>query len=73
MISVHMLTKEEVADRLTKIGCQPSEETIDGCSCWGTRCGHYFLVPQIGPDGMTAEYILEEIIAEALAAAKPLH
>ena len=64
MISVHLLTKDQVAQQLKSLGCSQSDETIEGCSCWKTRCGFHFLVPELPPDGMTGEWTLEEIIAE---------
>lgn len=64
MISVHLLTREEVAARLEREGCTRHTESIPEHSCWQTAWGYFFLVPEIGPDGMTPEWDLEDMLAE---------
>jgi len=64
MISVHLLTQGEVAQRLTGIGCNQVASEVDGCSAWKTAWGFHFLVPEIPPDSMTPEYKLDDILAD---------
>lgn len=64
MISVRLLTQDEVAAQLQAEGCDPvRQQAIPEHSLWRTAYGQAFLVPEIGPDRMTAAPSLERIIA----------
>jgi hypothetical protein len=64
MISVHLLSREEVAEKLIALGCQKINQTVNAHSFWTTAWGDHFFLPEIPPDGMTAEWTLQECIAE---------
>jgi hypothetical protein len=67
MIAVHMLYPDDVAARLTGLGFEQLPEcTLEGHGLWRTPWGHHFFVPEVGPDHMCAEYILERVIEDAL-------
>ncbi len=67
MISVHLLTREECAERLTSLGYEAADRTIEGHSCWKAPCGTHMLVPELPPDGMVAEDRLMEQVSEIKA------
>ena len=70
MIAVHLLTKEAVAERLAEFGCSYVDCGIEETSGWKTPWGFHFTLPELPPDGMTPEYILDDTIEE-IKASKP--
>lgn len=70
MISVRLLSRREVADYMQAKGYEEADETIEGHSCWRSPCGLHLFVPELPPDGMTAEYWLEDRVAEIDAEAR---
>lgn len=59
MIAVKLLTREEVAEQLAALGCEPvPQEQIPEHSVWRTAYGMAFLIPEVGPDHMTSELSL---------------
>lgn len=73
MVSVHLLTEEQVESILTKRGCEKLDSPLEEHSAWKAPWGDgfSFFVPQVGPDKMTPEWTLREII-EAIDKNKPL-
>jgi hypothetical protein len=64
MIAVRLLTQEEVTVRLQAASCEKVEPCdVPEHSLWRTAWDYHFLVPELGPDKMCAEYRLNEIIA----------
>ena len=70
MISIYLLTKEQVAKALVEKGCTELPSPLPEHSAWRSPWGTAFLVPQVGPDLMTAAFKLEDIIEE-IAQSKP--
>jgi hypothetical protein len=70
VIAVKLLTKDEVAAYMQALGYERADETISGHSCWRSPCGLHLFVPEIPPDGVTAEYWLVDRIAEIDAEAR---
>lgn len=72
MISVYLLSQQEVAKRLNDYGCKRINERLDDeTSVWVTPWGHHFLVPELGPDKVCAEYVLARIIEEEIQKTRP--
>ncbi len=75
MIAVRLLSREEVASCLEEFGGKHVENFDDGpdpyyrASYWRTSWGHYFFVPEIGPDRMCPEQRMYEILADLSALA----
>ena len=63
MIAVRALSKEEVEQRLWRLKCKKVREYQDN-ALWKTQTGHYFTVPQMGPDGRCSETDLNLIIED---------
>jgi len=67
LIAVHLLTKQEVTQKLQELGYTQLEECpITEYSFWATEWGYHFFVPELPPDGMCADYKLYEIIADVI-------
>jgi hypothetical protein len=64
VISVRLLSKQEVAEYLQARGYDPTDEILDGSSCWRAPCGIHMTVPELPPDGVTPMYWLEDRVAE---------
>lgn len=64
MIAPLLLTKEQVKEQLEAFGCHKADDSIEGHSCWMTPWDLAFFVPELPPDGMTAEWTLGEILAD---------
>lgn len=67
MISVRMLTGDEVKEQLEEVGCtkhnnmpgMPAEHGL-----WRSPKGDFFFVPEIGPDCMCSAWRLQEIMGK---------
>lgn len=70
MISVRLLTRDEVAAQLESIGCERAENLLPEHSTWKSPWGDHYFVPEIGPDGMTPAYVLTNITT-AIRDSKP--
>jgi hypothetical protein len=70
VISIFLLTKEQVATKLKETGCTELESPMEEHSAWKSPWGDAFFVPQVGPDKMTPAWTLEEIL-EDIAKSKP--
>lgn len=71
MIAVRLLTQEEIAERLESSGCQSTGDVLKNAALWVTAWNHHFFVPQVGPDKMCAEYVLEIIIEKEVEGTRP--
>lgn len=68
MIAVRLLTRDEVAEQLAAEGCEPvTQQVFPDHSLWRTAYGMAFLLPEVGPDFMTAAPALERAIAQIRA------
>lgn len=64
MISVHLLTQGEVAERLGRFGCASVKSEVEGCSAWKTPWDFHFTLSIIPPDDMTPEFDVLDAISE---------
>jgi hypothetical protein len=71
MIAVHLLDRKDVVRRLAEYGCQETGDTVEEAGFWATPWGHHFMVPELGPDRVCAEYVLDAIIASEIEATRP--
>lgn len=63
MIAVYLLSQTEIAKRLNDYGYKLTDKRLDEeTAVWVTTWGHHFFVPELGPDRVCAEYVLERII-----------
>lgn len=64
MIAVYLLSPEQVAEELKKLGCDYLEELDEGHDLWRTSWGFVFTVPKVGDDKWCPKYVLFEIMSD---------
>jgi hypothetical protein len=73
VIAPRLLTRKEVAERLSVFGCQFIRDIVNpeddyyAYSYWRTSWGFHFTVPLVGPDRLAPEYRVYDVLAEVAA------